>query len=191
MTMTDEEREPLPPLHELWPPEHLAARAVAFDDVARIIRMTSLNGTPPTTPEEWLAFSQTFTAGAQHLRDAIPAAPAFPERDPPGRVETHELKIWPAFYELEVRGIKTFEVRRHDRDYQPNDIVRLHEWNPETHQYSGRVERFRISFLLPGGQFGLAVGWCAFGVFPDFLRPEPPAARLPLAQRLGGKGKRR
>lgn len=43
---------------------------------------------------------------------------------------THEVKSWPREFEAMIDGIKNFEVRRNDRDYQPGDVLVLREWVP-------------------------------------------------------------
>jgi hypothetical protein len=52
---------------------------------------------------------------------------------------THELKTWPAYFQPVWDRDKTFEVRYDDRGFQRGDAVRLREWDPTTHRFSGRV----------------------------------------------------
>lgn len=40
----------------------------------------------------------------------------------------HELKIWPPYYREVVNGVKTFEVRKYDRDFRVGDILILKEY---------------------------------------------------------------
>lgn len=42
----------------------------------------------------------------------------------------HELKTWPRFFEAVKTGRKTFEVRRDDRGFMPEDTLKLREWIP-------------------------------------------------------------
>lgn len=65
---------------------------------------------------------------------------------------THEIKTWPDYFEAVVLGLKTFEIRKNDRDYQVGDVLVLREWNRETGEYSGRWAEARIDYLTDFGQ---------------------------------------
>ncbi len=41
----------------------------------------------------------------------------------------HKLKILPEYYNAVSEGIKTFEIRKNDRDFQLGDIVMLQEYD--------------------------------------------------------------
>lgn len=56
----------------------------------------------------------------------------------------HELKSWPAYFAPLLAGLKTAELRKNDRPYQPRDTLTLREWDPATNTYTGRFLRFRI-----------------------------------------------
>jgi hypothetical protein len=58
----------------------------------------------------------------------------------------HELKILPEYFDAIVKGRKTFEVRRRDRDYQVGDLLALNEWNLET--YTGRSCFAQVVYIL-------------------------------------------
>lgn len=45
------------------------------------------------------------------------------------KVNRHELKILPEFFEAVILGLKTFEIRKNDRDYKVGDIVFLNEFD--------------------------------------------------------------
>jgi hypothetical protein len=51
-------------------------------------------------------------------------------------------------------GIKRFEVRKNDRDYQVGDILILQEWNHEENYYIGYSLSCRITYMMQG-EFGL------------------------------------
>lgn len=80
--------------------------------------------------------------------------------------QTHELKVWPEFFESLIAGTKNFELRKNDRGFQPGDQLWLREWNPKTLAYSGRDVRKRINYVLDhragagcAAEFGLMPGY--------------------------------
>lgn len=74
----------------------------------------------------------------------------------------HELKILPAYFDAVIRGIKHFELRKDDRDYQIGDFVVLKEW--ENGEYTGREVGFQIEYILRNcTEYGLMDGYCIFG----------------------------
>ena len=77
----------------------------------------------------------------------------------------HELKCWPAYFGDVLSGIKPFEVRRDDREpfFRPGDYLLLKEYNPHT-GYTGRFLRRRVTYVLPGGEFGIEDGYCVMGL---------------------------
>lgn len=76
----------------------------------------------------------------------------------------HNKKILPEYYELVCAGIKNFELRKNDEDYQVGDTVTFLEFSKE-HGYSGRKSRtVTINYVLKDvQQYGLADGYCIFG----------------------------
>jgi hypothetical protein len=84
----------------------------------------------------------------------------------------HELKTDPEPFALVLAGVKRFEVRRADRDYQAGDLVVLAEHRrdaqPDVEPYTGREALVRIAHLLVGPPY-LPEGLCVFGI--DMLRP--------------------
>lgn len=75
-----------------------------------------------------------------------------------------ELKIWPVFFDAVVRGIKTFEVRKDDRDFQLGDTIKLREWNPVWKIYTGDETTVVITYILRNGSFGIEEGYCVMGI---------------------------
>jgi len=69
--------------------------------------------------------------------------------------ETHTLKTWPEFYKGIVSGVKTFELRKNDRNFQVGDVVKLDEWDPKKKDYTGRWTERNITDILTGPAFGL------------------------------------
>ena len=62
----------------------------------------------------------------------------------------HELKIWPPYYRDVENGVKTFEVRKYDRDFRVGDILILKEYNGE---YTGKSVIMRICYALSDPDF--------------------------------------
>lgn len=73
----------------------------------------------------------------------------------------HELKILPQFFELVILGIKNYELRKDDRNYQKNDILRLQEWDGR--EYTGR-ETVRIVTDKLSSYDGLEPGYCILSI---------------------------
>lgn len=79
----------------------------------------------------------------------------------------HHLKTWPSYFAAVADGRKTFEARKADRDYRVGDTLVLKEWDPETHQYSGREVRRTITYILTGPGFGVEAGCCILALASD------------------------
>jgi uncharacterized protein YqfB (UPF0267 family) len=63
-------------------------------------------------------------------------------------VKIHELKIWPEFFDAVLSGAKTFDLRKNDRDFQVGDVLKLREWAPAGHFYTGKEVIALISYIL-------------------------------------------
>lgn len=98
--------------------------------------------------------------------------------------KTHELKTLPVYFDAVLRGDKTFEVRKNDRDFQTGDVLVLREYDPvKTHpsaawepggppplpvapgDYTGRALTVVASYVLHDTweKFGLARGHVVIG----------------------------
>jgi len=75
----------------------------------------------------------------------------------------HVLKTWPAYFKEVLIGRKTFEVRRDDREFQVGDTLRLVEWSQQT-GHTGRALDRRVTYVLPGGEFGIEEGYVVMGI---------------------------
>jgi len=88
--------------------------------------------------------------------------------------KTHTIKTWVAFYQELVDGKKTFEFRQNDRNYQVGDEVIHREYDPEKEEFTGRQLFTTITYILPGGIFGVPDNFCVFGFHTtkqdDFIR---------------------
>lgn len=63
----------------------------------------------------------------------------------------HELKIKPQYYNDIKIGIKTFEIRKNDREFKLGDILILNEYSLSDSgagTYSGRAITVRVTYLL-------------------------------------------
>lgn len=77
----------------------------------------------------------------------------------------HELKKDPAVFDASWTGLKTFEIRLNDRNYQIGDILILKETKftgeemkkGEPLIYTGRQLTKRVNYILSG--YGLSDGW--------------------------------
>lgn len=97
----------------------------------------------------------------------------------------HELKCWPEPFAAMKSGAKGFEYRRADRDYRVGDKLRLREWRPSGAEgsYTGDECVRTITFVLPGGLFGVPEGFCVMSVAAP-PQPEPVADAGGVVERL-------
>lgn len=65
----------------------------------------------------------------------------------------HELKTWPEYFEAVYNGLKTFEVRKDDRNFQVGDILILREWLPSRESYTGRKTYVKVTYTLRDTRF--------------------------------------
>lgn len=96
----------------------------------------------------------------------------------------HGIKTWPVPFQAMRDGLKPFEYRKHDRDYQVGDTVVSDEWDPATQGHTGRRDRYLITFLLPGGQFGIPNGYCIFTTTPKAAALSPLTDTIAVSRRL-------
>ena len=79
------------------------------------------------------------------------------------RVGSHELKVLPKYFKPLVKGYKTFEIRKLDRDFRVGDLLILKEWDGQ--QYTGMYINKYISYILRDApQYGLMEGYCILGL---------------------------
>jgi hypothetical protein len=90
-----------------------------------------------------------------------PAIPS-PKGDKPLR--THTLKTWPEYFKAVASGAKSFEVRLHDRDFRVGDTLILQEYDPQVRAFTGQTHTATVTYLLPGGDFGVASNYCVMGL---------------------------
>jgi len=87
----------------------------------------------------------------------------------------HELKCWPEFFR-EIRvGMKRFELRRNDRNFQVGDVLYLREWDPSTSKYSGHECLVDVMYIIDDStpcavsDMGLQPGFCIMSIGRPFL----------------------
>ncbi len=80
----------------------------------------------------------------------------------------HELKTWPEYFQEVFMDHKKFEIRKNDRDFKVGDQLILKEWQPDGHskigRYTGRQLARTITYILPGGNFGLLSGYVIMSI---------------------------
>lgn len=73
----------------------------------------------------------------------------------------HQLKTWPPEYKDCISGIKTFDIRPHDRDFKIGDTLRLQCYTPDN-GYTGEEQDFQITYTQKG--WGLPDTHIALGI---------------------------
>jgi len=100
----------------------------------------------------------------------------------------HELKTWPTFYQAIVDGIKPFELRNDDRDFQVGDVLLLREFDLNVQKYTGRKACRLVTYKLESASFcGIENGWCIMGL--GILPPEIKVEIANINQQTNGGAK--
>ena len=87
-------------------------------------------------------------------------------------MDTHELKTDPEVFQAIYDGLKTYEIRKHDRDYKVGDRLHLRETfytgqqmkSGKPLRYTGRQHFAQITHILRGPVYGLANGWSILSI---------------------------
>lgn len=84
---------------------------------------------------------------------------------------THDLKVWPEYFQPLADRSKNFEVRLNDRDFSQFDNLILREYDPlqanmnaDKDGYTGRELFAVVSYILKGPGFGIAEGYCVLAL---------------------------
>ena len=77
---------------------------------------------------------------------------------------THELKVWPQYFEMLLDGRKKFEVRENDRNFQLGDVLTLREFDPDEKRYNAGMCTKKVTSILYGPKFGIERGYCVMGL---------------------------
>ena len=73
-------------------------------------------------------------------------------------IQHHHLKIETKYYQATEQGLKTFELRKNDRNFKVLDMVYLEEVVNDVP--TGRELIKEIIYILHGGQYGLDKDYC-------------------------------
>jgi len=76
----------------------------------------------------------------------------------------HTLKCWAPYFDAIADGLKTFEMRRNDRDYRVGDtleLVRCYEDPPHDPTPDGSSLRFRVTYMT---MFGCKDGFVCMAI---------------------------
>lgn len=94
--------------------------------------------------------------------------PNSPTPEPP----KHRLKTWPKQFKDMVDGVKTFDVRRADRDYKVGDHLWYVEFDPNKEQLTGKDATFVCTYVMPGSEnpkFGVGVDFVVMSIQPLYV----------------------
>ena len=64
----------------------------------------------------------------------------------------HRLKILPEYFEAQKNRVKTFEIRKNDRNFKVGDGLMLYEINPKTEQKTGRILEVQVTYITDYAQ---------------------------------------
>lgn len=79
--------------------------------------------------------------------------------------KTHELKLLAEFFLEVMVGVKSFELRKDDREYAVGDTLIMREYIAEDEHFTGRVVKKRIVYILRNcEEYGLMPGYCILGL---------------------------
>ena len=66
---------------------------------------------------------------------------------------THELKVWPVYFNEIFKCRKNFDIRKNDRNFKVGDTITFMEWDPSTESYTGRHCHREISYIMGENPF--------------------------------------
>lgn len=79
-------------------------------------------------------------------------------------MKLHELKIKEDYFNAILRGEKTFELRKNDRNYQVGDLI--HFIKTDGFEYFGHSkDAYQITYILKNvAEYGLDKEYCILGI---------------------------
>lgn len=77
----------------------------------------------------------------------------------------YDLKIAPEFFNVQLLGLKNFEIRKddHEKKFKVGDVIRLSEYDAKNSRYTGRELIRIITFITSYEQ---KPGYVVFGTRP-------------------------
>jgi ASC-1-like (ASCH) protein len=67
--------------------------------------------------------------------------------------KVHHLKTWTPYFQDIKSGVKQFEVRKNDRDFQVGDTLILDDFDPNTEKYLGQWIPKLVTYKLDDVRF--------------------------------------
>lgn len=98
-----------------------------------------------------------------------------------------KMKTWPEYFQSVWYGIKQFEIRKNDRDYQRGDVLWLREYIPAdlvpgTGRYTGLELRVVVTCVVQNDRWNaIADGFVVMGIKALDSAAAPPALGSPLS----------
>lgn len=81
-------------------------------------------------------------------------------------MKIHDLKILPEYFEAVAQGLKTFEIRKNDRDFKVGHFLNLREWHPGRREYTGNWVTVKVTYMFQDddGEFGLQADYVIMSI---------------------------
>ena len=89
-------------------------------------------------------------------------------------MRTHELKLSTKYFKDVENGLKTFELRKNDRNFKVDDTLILKEYYQGDTDYKDGIYTpphytnnqivKKVVYILQGGQYGLEKGYVILGI---------------------------
>lgn len=79
-------------------------------------------------------------------------------------MKSHELKCWPRPFQATWDGIKLFELRKNDREFEVGDELLLREYDIDTEQYLNRSVKADITYISHCGDWMGVYGFVILGI---------------------------
>lgn len=81
-------------------------------------------------------------------------------------MKIHRVKCFERWFAEVTTGLKPFEIRKNDRDYQVGDLLELNE--TKDGEYSARAALYKITSVMPSEDFpdGIKAGYAVLGIQP-------------------------